>query len=665
MRKKLLVLCIVLACMCVMLAGCGIFDSKSDDSSGSSSQSGEPTPAYEYTAADIQYFTTAGELICTSSSGNTKRSYYKAYAGYCAVALANINGSFGPVLVGEDEVQVCFKQNYDNAIVGAGGSVVVNGKTYYYSKAEYFLSGSLDGTKKYSNYFSQFTTLEEVARDVASKATFVPVDDSLKVQYVYTEGTDETLTISAGPYLSAPNGRLEIPSEIGGKKVSAIAANGFAGLTSIKEVIIPKGVTKIGARAFEGCIKLHRAYVPATVTTIGTRAFANNASDMCLFCGVTSKPSDYYSTNSISQPSVLWNYGAMLTIYGTTRYGETEEYLYAELRDETIHYTLYKGDAENVVIPNTIEDKAVTVVGGWSFAGNETLKTITFPTGLKEIRSSAFASCTKLNNVIVPYGTTSIEARAFEGCIKLNRAYVPATVTTIGTRAFANNASDMYLFCGVTSKPSDYYSTNSISQPSVLWNYGAKKTLYRSSGWVDDGDFVYNIQFDSTQLTLVGYYLPENLTIELPSDGIITRDGVDYTIVNLGNSFQGNDQLKGINIPATVTQINANEFSGCTNLKFVFEMDGANIQTIGSYAFKNCYNLKSLVIPNVSNWGEGVFYGCTGLTELDFNGTKSEWNTLALSGNLVTAIFNILLDKNWDKGCSLTRVNCSDGYVEK
>ena len=162
------------------LTGCGnIFDDNSEGGGGNSQ-----TQDVEYTAEDIKYYTTAGEEICKLSANNRNRTYTKAYDGFCAVALANIGDYFGPVLVGKDATQVCFKQNYDTTIVGSGGSIIYDDVEYFYSRADYFLSGSINWKTKYSNYCSRATTLEEVARDVASKATFRDVDPSLKKELI-------------------------------------------------------------------------------------------------------------------------------------------------------------------------------------------------------------------------------------------------------------------------------------------------------------------------------------------------------------------------------------------------------------------------------------------------------------------------------------------------
>ncbi len=66
---------------------------------------------------------------------------------------------------------------------------------------------------------------------------------------------------------------LHIPSEIGGKKVTAIADKSFYLEMQINRVIIPEGVTYIGYQAFYGCVRLEMLSLPSTLTVIRECAF--------------------------------------------------------------------------------------------------------------------------------------------------------------------------------------------------------------------------------------------------------------------------------------------------------------------------------------------------------------------------------------------------------
>ena len=68
-------------------------------------------------------------------------------------------------------------------------------------------------------------------------------------------------------------------------------------------------------------------------------------------------------------------------------------------------------------------------------------------------------------------------------------------------------------------------------------------------------------------------------------------------------------------IPASVTEIGDYAFSGCSGLTSV--TIPASVTEIGGYAFYGCSGLTSVTIPaGVTNIGSNAFYGCSGLTSV-------------------------------------------------
>lgn len=66
---------------------------------------------------------------------------------------------------------------------------------------------------------------------------------------------------------------LIFPSEIDGKKVSAIADQSFYLEMTVARVVIPEGVTYIGSEAFYGCVRLEMLSLPTTLAVIREGAF--------------------------------------------------------------------------------------------------------------------------------------------------------------------------------------------------------------------------------------------------------------------------------------------------------------------------------------------------------------------------------------------------------
>ena len=65
--------------------------------------------------------------------------------------------------------------------------------------------------------------------------------------------------------------------------------------------------------------------------------------------------------------------------------------------DGTIEIDLYTGNASTVVIPDTIDGKEVTVIGG--FGNHDELTAVVIPDTVKEISYNAFVNCFNLASV--------------------------------------------------------------------------------------------------------------------------------------------------------------------------------------------------------------------------------------------------------------------------
>lgn len=93
--------------------------------------------------------------------------------------------------------------------------------------------------------------------------------------YLTYEVVGDTITIT--DCVESYSGKLEIPAEIDGKPVTAIAGTAFFECVQLSAVVIPEGVTSIGDNAFGSCLHLSEVTIPSTVVSIGNDAFTNTA----------------------------------------------------------------------------------------------------------------------------------------------------------------------------------------------------------------------------------------------------------------------------------------------------------------------------------------------------------------------------------------------------
>ena len=106
---------------------------------------------------------------------------------------------------------------------------------------------------------------------------------------------------------------------------------------------------------------------------------------------------------------------------------------HAELSD-------YNGRDEIITVPETVSGLPVTCIQSNAFeppyVGGSTIREITLPDSITEVRENAFNGCNGLEKIHFPAGLKTIGNRACYGCISLQEADLPDGVEKIGKEAF-------------------------------------------------------------------------------------------------------------------------------------------------------------------------------------------------------------------------------------
>ena len=287
--------------------------------------------------------------------------------------------------------------------------------------------------------------------------------------------------------------------------VKTIAVNAFNKCINLERVTISDGVEFIGAYAFTGCPGLSRLVIPQSVKTIGKDNTAYPYSEDNPICDKDKcSIACYPGSNALTYAA--FNGYKIEYISG--------DYVYKELKDETVEITGYLGKDKTLTIPSELAEKKVSGIGNGAFANMSDLTSVTIQKGITSIGDSAFAMCKSLKSITIPSSVTSIGNSAFRYCWSLTSVTIPNGVTNIGNYAFA-----------------DCDSLTSVTIPSSVKSIG----YYAFSGC-------------------------ESLTsVTIPSS---------IKIIN-SSMFDDCSSLTSVTIPDSVTTIKGGAFAGCSSLKSI------------------------------------------------------------------------------------------------
>lgn len=263
-----------------------------------------------------------------------------------------------------------------------------------------------------------------------------------------------------------------------------------------------------------------------------------------------------------------------------------------------------------------------------------------------------------ISRIFIKEGVTSIGDNAFAHCYLLRSITIPEGLTIIGTDAFADVNGLQTVF--------NYSSIKVViggSKPKIL-NINELVNIDKFLFYTEEGTHY-----------LAGY-IGEDTDIIFPSD----YNGDSYLLNDY--VFQHPDYITSITITKSIENISALTFGGCSNLTSIVVADentkydsredcNAVIETssntlilgcsttfipnsvtsIDSYAFYECRNLTSIVIPKtiaeISNGA--IFFGCNSLTSIVVEDGNTRYDSRNNCNAIIETNSNTLI-----AGCSTT-----------
>ncbi len=106
--------------------------------------------------------------------------------------------------------------------------------------------------------------------------------------------------------------------------------------------------------------------------------------------------------------------------------------------------------------------------------------------------------------------------------------------------------------------------------------------------------------------------------------------------------------LESVEIPEGAILIGERAFEGCIRLSEVYLPD--SMATVRDGAFSHCTSLARIRLPHALHKLESIFYDCERLTDIDYAGTRAEWEALEK-------------ESRWDEGLEDYTIHCTDGDI--
>lgn len=315
-----------------------------------------------------------------------------------------------------------------------------------------------------------------LAVSLGSSAMFAFAEESDYSNLYFMNGEKANELILAGfmdP--SAVSDTLVIPSEVGGKKVVAIAENSFSYDENLESVVIPASVKSIGVNAFYECTYLGSVTFQGELDYVGQGAFDGTR-------WFVNYPSDGYASDF-----VLAGTGYKYLI----GYKGTDADVVIPYRIEKIAAGTFAGkkDIKSVVVP-----ERVTYIGDNAFKGCVNLATVTVRGALEYCGEGAFDDTSWLREykgefvyfgdlllkykgneakVEIPNVFTRVADFAFYGSSGVQSVKIPATITSIGKDAFllfndSNTRQYAEVYCYKNSAGHTYAINNNIAIAGIL-----------------------------------------------------------------------------------------------------------------------------------------------------------------------------------------------------
>ena len=368
------------------------------------------------------------------------------------------------------------------------------------------------------------------------------------------------------------------------KSITSIGVSTFESCLVEEIDLFNTGITEIPEKSFFNCQKLQEIRFPQNTTLIGVSAFESCSSLATAYL-------DESTVDTISQNAFASCEGLL-----TVEFPQTLQSLGDSCFEGCINLS-------SISLDNT----EINTIGNRCFMDCQSLMQAHFyETEITVIPESCFVNCGSLDEITLPKNLLEIQSNAFT-LSGIQQMELPSSLTTIAMRGLAFMTS---------LKSLNLINTNVSELSNLCFQYSGLETIFLSQK-LGESTFsqcsnlkevvfsklitkIPNSCFsDCVSLTTIQFNENPEETVKIFSP-LWLCDLSQFTgAVYDSNCFSGCSSLKSV-LFGNLSQISNDMFNGCTSLLNV-SLFGSEIATIDAELFSSCTNLNYLFLPDSVN----------------------------------------------------------------
>ena len=251
-----------------------------------------------------------------------------------------------------------------------------------------------------------------------------------------------------------------------------------------------------------------------------------------------------------------------------------------------IDFCMFKGydKVEEIVLPESI-----TIIDSLAFMNCSSLKKINLPKNLTLLERGAFYNCTSLEEITIPENVKYISEDLFFNCKNLKKVNTHDNIKYISDHAFygCENLKDFKMPKKLEDiGDASFFECKSISEINI--------PPYCKN--IEDAAFgkMTSLEKITVDENNNHFYSLNNNTTLISKGGHVIQYACNNKSKKINLGYYDDDLGGGFTIKSLIYSIGAYAFNGAKNLKYI--SINAELSHIGSKAFENCENLKTLKI---------------------------------------------------------------------